>query len=67
MPFTWQLWIASLKKSSRRRLSRLGFLSNAALMLPRNLDSSWINQVPTKTEYLLLMMQPPLHISAMPP
>ena len=34
---TWQLWIASLKKSSRRRLSRLGFLSNAALMLPRNL------------------------------
>ena len=32
---TWQLWMASLKKSSNNRFWREGFLINASLMLPR--------------------------------
>lgn len=35
---TCALWMASLKNSSIRRLSRAGFLSKADLMLPRNRD-----------------------------
>ena len=48
----WYLLSALEKKSSSSRLSRSGFLSKAALMLPRK---------------PLRMMQPPRHISAMPP
>ena len=48
----WYLFTAREKNLSSSRLSSFGFLSKASLMLPR------------KT---LRMMQPPRHISAMPP
>ena len=41
----WQVWMAPLKKSSMRRLSRLGFLSKASLMLPRKRDLIIIEKI----------------------
>lgn len=32
----WHLWIAALKNSSRSKLGKVGSLSNAALIFPRN-------------------------------